>query len=239
MKKAAPAGRATAVRDATATQRIYQAVHAAILEHRIAPGTRLREADLAESFDVSRTVVRQALNRLSQDRVVELQHNRGAAVAQPARDEAAHVFDARRVIEGEITRRLAGKLDAQAIERLQAVLQAEAHAEARGDRPTTIRQSGEFHRELARLSGNPVFVSMLDELLPRSSLLLALYQQPGRPACVAHRHQELLAALQEGSAARAATEMRKHLSEIERSIAAPAGAAASSLRDLFANYRAG
>ena len=65
---------------APSTQRIYDAIYGAILEHRLAPGTRLREEELAESFAVSRTVVRQALHRLAQDRVVVLQHHRGAAV---------------------------------------------------------------------------------------------------------------------------------------------------------------
>jgi DNA-binding GntR family transcriptional regulator len=233
--RAVPAAAVTA----TTTQRIYDAIYAAILEHRLAPGTRLREEELAESFGVSRTVVRQALQRLAQDRVVELQHNRGANVPQPGRDDAAHVFDARRVVECEIARRLAGKLSAEGLRRLNAVVEEEARADARGDRSAAIRHSGEFHRELARLVGNPVFVRVLDELLPTTSLLLALYQRAGQPVCVAHRHQELVASLQAGTAASAAAEMRRHLVEIEQSLATPPAVPVTPLRDLFAAYRSG
>lgn len=219
-----------------ATQRVYDAIHAAIVEHRLAPGTRLREAELAAGFEVSRTVVRQALQRLAADQVVELQHNRGAMVPQPSREQAVHVFDARRVVECEIARRLAGRLDEGQRAALQAIIDDEAAADTRGDRAAAIRLSGEFHRALARLSGNPAFLRFLDDLLPTTSLLIALYQPGTQRACAAHHHAGLLAALG-GSGATAAGEMRRHLVEIERSLSAREMAAAPSLRDLFAPYR--
>ena len=77
---------------------------------------------------------------------------------------------------------------------------------------------------------------MLDELLPTTSLLMALYKRPGRPACVAHRHQEMLTALEQAGAAGSAAEMRRHLDELERSLT-PQPAPATPLRDVFAPYR--
>jgi DNA-binding GntR family transcriptional regulator len=219
----------------TATQRVVDAIYNAILEHRLAPGTRLREEELAASFEVSRTVVRQALHRLAQDQVIELQHNRGAQVPQPSQEDAAHVFDARRVVECEIARRLAGRLAPAQLAQLRALVREEARADAQGDRSAAIRLSGQFHRALAEMAGNPVFVRLLDGLLPTTSMLMALYLPSGRPACVAHRHEELIGALS-GSAATAAGEMRRHLSEIETSLRAPSPSQ-PALRDVFAAYR--
>lgn len=219
----------------TATDRVYRAIHAAIVEHRIAPGTWLRETELAAGFEVSRTVVRQALQRLAADQVVDLQHHRGAQVPQPTREEAAHVFDARRVLECELARRLAGRLDDAARAALQQVIAAEQAAEASGDAAGAIRLSAEFHRALARQAGNPMLLRMLDGLLPATSLLIALYQSGDQRACAAHRHADLLQALS-GTPAQAAAEMRRHLSEIERSLAVKA-VAARPLRDVFAPYR--
>ena len=229
--------RATTRRATTATQRVYDAIHAAILEHRLAPGTRLREIELAESFAVSRTLVRQALQRLAQDQLVVLEHNHGAHVAQPSRDDARHVFEARRLVECEIAHQLGGRLDAAALARLNAVLQAEAEAEARGDRPAGIRLSGQFHLELARLAGNPVFVRLVEGLLPTTSMLMALYQPQGAPACVNHRHTQLIQALQRDGAT-AAGEMKSHLEEIERSLDAPVGGS-QNLKDVFRHDRVG
>lgn len=220
----------------TATERVYDGIYRAVVEHRLPPGTRLREEELAESFDVSRTVVRQALQRLAQDQIIELRHNRGAQVPQPGLEDAAPVFDARRVVECEIARRLGGRLSPAQIAELRALVEAEAAAEARGDSASAIGLSGQFHRALARLAGNPVFVRMLDELLPTTSLLMALYKRPGRPACVAHRHQEMLAALEHGGGAASAAEMRRHLDELQQSLT-PQAAAAAPLRDVFATYR--
>lgn len=211
----------------TATDRVYEAIYGAILEGRHIPGMRLREEELAAGFEVSRTVVRQALQRLAQDSLVDLQHNRGAMVTLPGRELAAHVFDARRVVECEIARRLGATLTPEQTDELRAIVEQEADAHARGDRPAAIRLSGQFHRTLARLSGNPVFVRVVDELLPTTSLLLALYQPAGVVGCVAHRHVELLAAIERGGAP-AAAEMKRHLLEIERSLTA---------RDPFARYR--
>jgi DNA-binding GntR family transcriptional regulator len=202
----------------TATQRVYDAIYAAILERRLAPGAWLRETELALSFDVSRTVVRQALHRLAQDQVIEQHHNRGARVPEPQREQARHVFDARRVIECEVARQLAGRLTSRQIKRLRDLVAAEAKALAQRKRPDAIRLSGEFHRALAQMNGNPVFVRLIEGLLPTTSLLMALYQTEGHPGCVAHRHVELIDALQDSSGARAATEMRRHLRELELSI---------------------
>lgn len=220
---------------ATATQRVYDGIWAAIVEHRLAPGSRLREEELAERFAVSRTVVRQALNRLAQDQVIELRHNVGAQVPQPSREAAAQVFDARRVVECEIARRLAGQLGTDALAQLHALVQQEADADLRGDRAAAIRLSGQFHLALARLAGNPVFLRIVDGLLPTTSLLMALYQPQGRPVCVAHRHTELIAALA-GRPASAAAEMRRHLLEIESSLSGQVGPMVAR-RDAFAAYR--
>lgn len=228
--------------EGTATERVYGAIYTAILEHRVVPGMRLREVELAAGFDVSRTVVRQALQRLSQDRLVELQHNRGAQVVVPTREQAAQVFDARRVIECEVARRLGGRLSAAQRAEMHSLVLQEAAADARGDRPASIALSGRLHRALALWSGNPIFVRVMDELLPTTTLLMALYTSGTRPACVSHRHIELLDAFDRSGPA-AAAEMKRHLNEIERSLSPAADArtapsrAAKAPRDAFGAYR--
>lgn len=221
----------------TATQRVYDGIYGAVVEHRLAPGTRLREQELAESFGVSRTVVRQALQRLAADQVIALEHNKGATVPQPDRARAQQVFEARQVLEGEIARRIAGQLSAAQLDGLRALVAAEQAAQVRGDKASAVRLSGQFHRELAVLAGNPIFVRWIDELLPQTSLLILQYQRSGHPGCITHRHDELIAALASGTPTRAAGEMRRHLQELARSLRDSPAPAAAPLRDLFAAYR--
>ena len=66
---------------ANATERIVESITTAIVERRLMPGTKLAEQESADIFKVSRTLVRQALNQLSRDRLVTLEPARGAFVA--------------------------------------------------------------------------------------------------------------------------------------------------------------
>ncbi|MFM8637512.1 MAG: GntR family transcriptional regulator, partial [Betaproteobacteria bacterium] len=94
----------------TTTQRIVDSITSAIVERRLMPGTKLAEQRLADIFAVSRTVVRQALNHLSRDRLVTLEPARGAFVATPSVEEAQQVFELRQMQEGAMMRQLVQRL---------------------------------------------------------------------------------------------------------------------------------
>jgi DNA-binding GntR family transcriptional regulator len=68
----------------SSTQRIVESIVEAIVERRLMPGTKLAESQIGELFSVSRTVVRQALNQLSRDRLVTLERSRETAHAHGA-----------------------------------------------------------------------------------------------------------------------------------------------------------
>ncbi len=237
LKRRAAADAAEPAAPTGAADRVYGAIYAAVLDHRLPPGMRLREEELAQSFAVSRTLVRQALHKLAQDGVITLRPNRGAVVPEPTRRDGEHVFDARRVVECEVVRRLAGKLVPEQVRSLQAIVDAEDRATKSQNKQEAIRLSGEFHLQLAHMSGNPIFVRLLEELLPTTSLLMALYKAPGEPMCVAHSHRKLLGMLSVKPGAQAAVEMRRHLNEIERSLTQPAQLDGTPLRDVFKAYR--
>ncbi len=200
-----------------AADRVYDAIYAAVVDHRLMPGSRLREEELAQTFAVSRTVVRQALHRLAQDGVITLRHNHGAMVPAPTRRDGEHVFDARRVVECEVARRLAGKLTVDQLAALRRLVDAEARATRSQNKEEAIRLSGQFHLQLAQMSGNPIFVRLLEG---------------------AHSHQQVLATLNGSTGGAAATEMRRHLNEIERSLSQPPQRTAAPLRDVFKAYKA-
>ncbi len=116
---------------ANVTDQIVEAVTTAIVERRLMPGTHLVEQQIADLFSVSRTVVRQALNRLSRDRLVTLEPARGAVVAMPSIDEARQVFQVRRLLEGGMVRALAAQITDAQVARLRAHLRSEQSAVGR------------------------------------------------------------------------------------------------------------
>lgn len=199
----------------TRSESIAAAIRQAVIEHRLAPGLRLSEDQLGVIFGASRTIVRSALQSLAHDHIVTLARNRGASVASPTVRDARHLFDARRLLEEQLVRRAAARMDARAAAELAALIAAGQDAMDAADRGRAIRLSGEFHLCIAALADQPVLLPFLAELISRSSLVIALYGRGRLADCGAAEHQDLLDALaaQDGDAAAAL--MRHHLAHIE------------------------
>ena len=77
--------------------RVVQQLLEELLAGRLAPGTRLREIELADRLGVSRTPIREALGRLARDGLVELLPNRGAIVRDLGGDELRHIYQLREI----------------------------------------------------------------------------------------------------------------------------------------------
>ena len=88
------------------TQKVFDALALAIHEHRLAPATKLGEDEIGEIYNVSRTVVRAALQSLAHIQLVEIQRNKGAFVASPTPREAREVFAASFDVESSGTARI-------------------------------------------------------------------------------------------------------------------------------------
>jgi DNA-binding GntR family transcriptional regulator len=195
------------------SEAVYSGLRQAIIEQALVPGDKLPEDAIGKSFGVSRTLVRGALARLEAEGLVRLRANRGAEVASPTLEEAADIFEVRRVLELEAVRRAAMRVQAAGIARLEAHL-AEEEAAIGGEAAASIRLAGEFHILLAGLAGSPVLLAFVRELVSRSSLILALYGRPHSPECGAREHRGLVDALRRGDAEAAAGLMAAHLDEV-------------------------
>lgn len=160
----------------SSTQRIVASITTAIAERRLRPGTKLSEQTIADLFKVSRTLVRQALNQLSRDRLVVLEPSRGAFVAMPTIDEAREVFEVRRVLEADMTRKLCPAITDTQVAQLRAHLRAEKETLSHPNVAGRTQLLADFHVVLSMMLGNSVLTQMLSELLTRSSLIALMYQ---------------------------------------------------------------
>jgi DNA-binding GntR family transcriptional regulator len=201
-----------------ATDRIVDSITHAIVERRLAPGTKLAEQKLADIFGVSRTIVRQALNQLSRDRLVTLTPARGAFVATPSAEEARQVFEVRAMLEGELARRLAARITDAQLRELRHHLAEEKAAVARTDVPGRTRLLADFHVVLARMLGNEVLAQLLADLLSRSSLISLMYQSSHSAEASFHEHEAVVEALARRDGRAAARLMQAHLHSVERNL---------------------
>ena len=179
---------------------------------------KLSEAEVGGLFDVSRTVVRSVLQMLAYEGLVRIERNRGAFVSNPTPDEAREVFDSRRLIEPGIVRSAAERITAVEIALLRDHLKQETRfMSERGPaaRRAEIKASGDFHILLASYSGNLILQKFMDELVARSSLVIALYGRSGASSCGHNDHADLLDAVEARDVPRAQALMLRHIGHIE------------------------
>lgn len=199
-------------------QSIRDSLRDAIVDRRLVPGSKLSEAEVGSLFDVSRTVVRSVLQMLAYEGLVKIERNRGAFVSNPTPEEARQVFDSRRLIEPGIVRAAAGRLTPQDIAALRLHLEHESRfMSERGPsaRRAEIKASGDFHLMLAGYSGNAILQKFMDELVARSSLVIALYGRTGVSSCGHNEHDAILDALEADDVSRACELMLHHIDHIE------------------------
>jgi DNA-binding GntR family transcriptional regulator len=201
-----------------ATQRIVEAITTAIVERRLMPGTKLAEQKIADIFQVSRTLVRQALNQLSRDHLVTLEPARGAFVATPSIEEARQVFQVRLMLESAMLRQLCACITESQIASLRVHLQQEREAVARVDVPGRTRLLADFHMVLARMLGNEVLADLLADLLSRSSLISLMYQSSHSAQHSQDDHVRLVDALEKRDARAAVRLMEQHIASVERNL---------------------
>ena len=215
-------------------QSVYRALRRAIIEQALKPGMKLPEDSIGEQLGVSRTLVREAFNRLAVEGLVELKPNRGASVAYPTLEEARDVFDVRRGLERMVAETLAGRLTAAQASELETHVRQEESAMGR-DGPESIRLAGEFHIRLAEMTGNALLLRYVQEVSSRCSLILAIYGRPHSSECAVSEHRQLIEALRAGDAGKAAQLMDHHLQAVvTRALLTPR--AEPDLREALSRY---
>ncbi len=197
----------------TRAEIIHAALRRAIIEQALEPGAKLSEDMVGESFGVSRTIARRALELLAAEELVEFKPNRGAFVARPTLEEGRDLFGVRIDLERVVVRRLAGTMAQEDLARLKAMVEREHHAHHHA-LPDYIRLAAEFHCVLGQMTGSAVLARLLTQLVWRSALVLRLYGKPRWDSCNIQEHLDLIDALALGDADRADRLMLQHLNSV-------------------------
>jgi DNA-binding GntR family transcriptional regulator len=156
------------------SQAIAATLTKAILEHRLVPGCKLGERELSEIFDVSRIVVRQALIRLADDGLAQIERNRGAFVAKPGIQEAIEIYDAMTLVEQGVAAQLSDRLGPAGWAELRQHVERQRQAVASGNDALADVLGQEFHTLFVRLSRNKVMQEIHAQLVRRTTLLRSL-----------------------------------------------------------------
>jgi len=193
----------------------------AVMAQKLAPGARLGEQQLALLFDCSRTIVREALTRLSVRGIVTVSARRGWYVIEPSQDDAREAFEARRVIELGLIRGMK-KLDKAALKSLKAHLAREKAAVRGSDVGARSFLLGDFHVCLAECLGNHLLADTLRDFTARTTLIAMLYQSSHDAAQSCDDHVRIVAALEAGDIAGAEALMSEHIGSVQSHLRLPA-----------------
>ena len=201
------------------SDRAYYAIRELIVTLELAPGSIVSERELQERLGVGRTPVREALQRLENERLIEVYPRRGIFVSNVNVLDLAVLSEVRTVLEGFAARMAAERSTAEDREATSALIADLDELSAAADERRLIHLDQRIHRHVYRCTHNPFLEATLDGyyVLTLRIWFLAL-DRVSRLGDAVQEHRELLEAIRDGDPERAEDAMRRHVAGFEEAI---------------------
>jgi DNA-binding GntR family transcriptional regulator len=191
---------------------VTDALREAILDGMVPASSWLRETELAEELNVSRTPVREAIRRLGTEGLVIHVPNQGGQVAPMGLEDILAVYTVRENLEGLAARLAAQRIQASTGERLTAAHRLFKAAAERRD-PTGMKQQNlDFHRAIRDAADNPYlqrFLTLVEHSVRRFGA--TTFEVPARMDETVAEHEALLNAILNGNGDEAEARARSHM----------------------------
>lgn len=194
---------------------VYESLRDAIADGRIAVGERVREEEIARNLGVSRTPVREALQRLHQRGLLVLGAGRGLVVAQLSHNQVLQLYAMREILEGSAARfaaQHATAADVAILYRLQREL-----ADAKPDAMLLVTLNRRFHQAIYEAAHNQYLMQTLDMLHDSLALLHnTTFRIPSRRSESDEEHRRIVAAIEKRDPVVAEEAAREHIRQAQR-----------------------
>ena len=194
------------------SERVYRQLRQMILSGELPPQTRLVEIHLGEQFGVSRTPVREALKRLTAEKLVLGDPVRGLVVHAPEPHEVSEVYLVREALESLAARLAAQRITDDELRQLRVILDSMRGAVAKGRTDLVVSANIAFHDVIYRAAGNDTLFRLardLSDFVRRFSA--EAFANPDRSNAVVTEHERVLAALEKHDPGGAAAASAAHL----------------------------
>lgn len=193
-------------------EKVYGPLRADMISCRLAPGTEIRESELAARFGVSKSPVRDALMRLEREGLVITLPRQGYRVAPVSLADVQDMFHLRDALERACMERIVRRASDDQLAELEPFRRFDAVAWDGG----FVAYNREFHRTLARIAGNARMRAQLDDLIDQMErpvqLSLSSLKQ-GDPQSLVDEHSQIIDALQARQLSRAQRVASRHVAE--------------------------
>ncbi len=193
----------------------YQELKRLILAGGAAPGEKLKELELAVALGISRTPIREAINRLEKEGLVEIFPQRGAFVVQPTERDIFELFLIRESLEGLAARLAAETVTASSLTRLEACVEGFTEPFTEKDIERYAREDFEFHRSIVALSGARRLIQLVSSLHDHIRIFrLTTRGVSDRMTPSLDEHRQIIDALRRKDPAAAEERMREHVRHV-------------------------
>jgi len=208
-------------RTATAASRIYADLRAELVSLARRPGEPISEGDIASSYGVSRTPVREAILKLSDEGLVEIFPQSGINVSRIPIAALPEAIVIRRALEETTVRLTAGLATPSQILALHSILERQREADAARDRDAFHQADELFHATIAEIAKYPGIWRLILQVKVHVDRFRQLtLPQRGRMGTVIAEHERILSAIKAHDADRAAAAMARHIERLLGDIAA-------------------
>src|SRR5665213_715168 len=208
-------------RAATAASRIYSDLRTELVSLRRRPGEPISEAEIALSYGVSRTPVREAILKLSDEGLLEIFPQSGIFVSRIPLAALPEAIIIRKALEATTAQMAAERATASQILVLHSILQRQREADTAGDSDTFHRADELFHATVAEVAGYPGIWTLIQQVKVHVDRYRRLtLPQEGRIARVIVEHEAVLRAIEAHDPVAARGAMEFHLEGLLDSITA-------------------
>jgi len=198
------------------TQRAYDLLLDSLMKRRIPAGSVLQERRLAEMLQISRTPVREALNRLESEGFVTRKAGRVLVVTELSTRELIETLHVRQILEAESVALACGRIATEELDLMQAAVEhilGQPSPSAEDDWEVDSR----FHQGIAQASGNSVLADLICNLR-RKTYMFNLHRVPERFEVGHREHLDIIAALRRHDREAARSGIRAHIENVKQSI---------------------
>jgi DNA-binding GntR family transcriptional regulator len=208
-------------RAATAASRIYTELRAELVSLQRRPGEAISEAEIALTHGVSRTPVREAILKLSDDGLVEIFPQSGIFASRIPRGALPEAIIIRKALEETTARLAAERARPSRILNLHSILERQREADAVSDREAFHQADEAFHATVAEIAGYPGIWTLIQQVKIQVDRYRRLtLPQTGRMTQVIAEHAQVLAAIETHDPAGAGMAMGRHLERLLADISA-------------------
>lgn len=191
---------------------VYEELRSAIISLKLQPGAQIDKAEICSRLEVSRQPLSEALARLSDERLVTVEPQKGTYVTRIRMSDVVEAAFVREALEVATVRRIAPDIDDETLERLKLIVSYQSAAAGAADYEEFYSLDVRFHGELlARLAFRRIAEGVESARAQTERIRRLLLPTPGRNSNTIVEHNAILDALAARDGDRAAAAMRAHL----------------------------